>query len=284
MTDTAASGWPGFAIAHLSALRRRYAGHRPRSIAATDAALPEPFARVTLRVYEQQAQHTRPTHAEPAAVIVYFPDSAEVESLRARAGEWLCGSLVKRLGSVVLIRAVIGDDTTDQREAAYQALVWAAVRHPAAQLAVLGAGTGGALAARAAMLARDRRRSNAEPLAPHLERQALISPDFHLLVGPPATAEALVTSLVARLSELPATLLQRPTASSAQLGAENLAALLREAGVAVREIEYADTGISWAAYPKATRYASRALDDLVAFFHRGLIDDGFDVVPAWNVH
>ena len=24
--------------------------------------------------------------------------------------------------------------------------------------------------------------------------------------------------------------------------------------------------------------------DLVAFFRRGLIDDGFDVVPAWNVH
>jgi hypothetical protein len=278
-----ASGWPGFAIAHSAAARRHYAGRSPRGVSATDDALTAPFGRVGLRIYAPAAPAATPaaapakTPAAPKALIVCFPDSAEITALRGRTAEWLCGSLVKRLGEVEVIRAEIGDDIADQREAAYQAIVWAAARHPDAQLAVLGSGTGGALAARAAMIARDRH-------APHLERQALISPDFNLLVGPPATAEALVTSLVARLSELPATLLQRRAATSAQLGGENLAVLLREAGVAVREIEYPETRVSWAAYPKAVRHSGRALDDLVAFFHRGLIDDGFDVVPAWNVH
>jgi acetyl esterase/lipase len=273
-----ASGWSAFAITHLAAARRHYAGGSPRGISAADDSLTAPFERVALRIYAPTTSAPpRTSPASPTAVIVYFPDSDEFAALRGRAGEWLCGSLVRRLGSVEVVRAEIGEGTADQREAAYQVVVWAAGRHPTAQLAVLGAGTGGALAARAAMIARDRR-------TPHLERQALISPDFNLLIGPPATASAFVASIVARLSELPATLLQRREQSAAQLGGENLAVLLREAGVAVREIEYPETSVSWAAYPKAARYSGRALDDLVAFFHRGLIDDGFDVVPAWNVH
>ncbi|MCU1480199.1 MAG: hypothetical protein JWQ19_985 [Subtercola sp.] len=278
-----AAGPRAWAVAHFATAARLSAGRRPNVVAVADSRLAEPFTSVEMRSY-------RPGTESARAVIVYFPASAELESLRHRAGEWLCGSLAQRLG-VIVVRVAVGSAVVDVNEAAYQAVRWAAAEHPNAPLAVLGAADGGSLAARAAMIARDensrdelRRGPGDTPTAtPHLVRQALIAPDFSLIAGPPATAEALVTSLVARLSELPPTLVQRQ-ATSAQLADENLAVLLREAGVAVREIEYPPTTLSWASYPRAVAYSGRALADLEGFFRRGLIDDGFDIVPAWNVH
>ncbi|MEF2975840.1 alpha/beta hydrolase [Subtercola sp. YIM 133946] len=317
---TGRGGLRSWSIGHLAPVGRFYAGRRPSGVAVVDDVLPHPLESVRLRTYSPARGA-----ADTRAVILYYPSAADVAALRGRVGEWLCGSLAKQLPAVV-VRVDVSPEVTGQSEAGYEAVRWAAARHPHAQLAVLGAGDGGSLAARVSMLARDER-SRAElpddatdpfrthtpstdtistdasrtdtpstdasrtdtpstrgPVSPHLERQALITPDFSLIAGPPATADALAASLVARLSELPPTLLQRPLASSAQLGGENLAVLLREAGVAVREIEYPKTAVGWASYPRAVGHSGRALDDLVAFFRRGLIDDGFDVVPAWNVH
>ncbi|GAA0995906.1 hypothetical protein GCM10009563_15620 [Subtercola frigoramans] len=241
-----------------------------------DSALGAPFEHVSLRWYSPSLA---PGAHGPIPVVLYFADSSELRWHGARTGAWLASRLCRRLSLTVVV-VHTGESAGDAKEAAFRALEQCASEAPSALLAVVGTGDGAALAARTAMRARD----SLEGGAPQLARQALISPDFALLIGPPATAEAEVVSLVARLSELPPTLLQRDAVSGTPDPREDLPELLREAAVAVRVIDYRPESLLWAEFPRAVGYSAGAADDLEAFLRRGLLDNGFDIVPAWNLH
>ncbi|QWT23500.1 hypothetical protein KPL76_12385 [Subtercola sp. PAMC28395] len=265
-----------WAVTHLSPVRRYYADDRVKGVKTRDSALGAPFEHVSLRSYSPPlASSTNGT----APRVLYFAASSELRWHGARTGAWLASRLCRRLSLTVVV-VQIGEGTGDAREAAFRALEQCALEAPSALLAVVGTGDGAALAARTAMRARD----SLESGAPQLVRQALISPDFALLIGPPATAEAEVVSLVARLSELPPTLLQRDAVSGTPDPREDLPELLREAAVAVRVIDYRPDPLCWAEFPRAVGHSTVAADALEAFLRRGLLDNGFDVVPAWNLH
>ncbi|RFA09537.1 hypothetical protein B7R54_10130 [Subtercola boreus] len=284
-----------WAIEHVPFVRGLSAGRRVRGVDVRDEMLAPPFDAVRLRRFE------RVGGAGPdAPLVVFFTDASAVAARGRRSGDWLAGSLARRL-PLAVTTVQLPASVLDDREAAFEALLRAIAVQRAAggegaagaegtaggpgaagaapKVALLGVGTGGALAARTAMRARDA----GEPV---IQRQALISPDFALIAGPPATEDALRTSLVARLGELPATLVQQygDRATSRSDPSQNLVELLRESGVAVRAIAYPPQRLDWTEYPRAVRSSSRALDDLVAFLERGIVADGFDVVPAWNLH
>ncbi|RFA14434.1 hypothetical protein B7R22_09375 [Subtercola boreus] len=290
-----------WAIGHVPFARRFYAGRRVRGVEVREETLTAPFDAVRLKRHERVGGATGAGAAAAGAgagaaapLVVFFPDADAVAARGRRSGNWLAASLAIRL-PVVVVTVQIPVAVLDDREAAFEALLRAvgagagdagAAGDP--KIALLGVGTGGALAARTAMRARDTRDASDPdvPGGPRIQRQALISPDFALLTGPPATEDALRTSLVARLSELPATLVQQygDRAASRSDPSQNLVELLRESGVAVRSIAYPPQRLDWTEYPRAVRSSSRALDDLVAFLERGIVIDGFDVVPAWNLH
>ena len=252
-----------------------------RGVQVRDETLAEPYAAVRLRSYRRKGPDEAQSGASEsgaAPLVVLYPDGDAVATNGRRSGEWLASSLAARLPLTVTV-AQIPPSVIDDRQAAHDALLAAVAAHPSDRTAVLGVGTGGALAARTAMRARDEG-------SPVLLRQALVSPDFNLTVGPAATTEALRVSLVALVAELPATLIQQYGARGASRldPSQDLPELLREAGVAVRSIEYPPARRDWTEYPRSTRSSSRALDDLVAFLERGIVANGFDVVPAWNLH
>ncbi|PPF80160.1 hypothetical protein C5B96_11260 [Subtercola sp. Z020] len=269
-----AASW---AIEHVPFTRGLYTARRPSGLTADEPMLAAPLDAVRLRHVRQKSA----AGDESLPLVVFFPDARTVAQRGRRSGDGLASTLAARL-PLGVTTVQIPESVIDDREAAWQAYLAAVAEHPTLKIAMLGVGTGGALAARTAMRARD----EPPPGVPPLLRQALISPDFNLLVGPPATTSALRTSLVALVAELPATLVQQYGARGASRldPSQNLPELLREAGVAVRSIEYPPSRLDWTEYPRAVRSAPRALDDLVAFFERGIVADGFDVVPAWNLH
>ncbi|RFA11876.1 hypothetical protein B7R21_11025 [Subtercola boreus] len=315
-SDAEQGGSPGgagsaaWAIGHVPFARGFYAGRRVRGVEVREETLAAPFDTVRLKRHERVGGADVGGAGAAAPLVVFFPDAEAVSARGRRSGDWLAASLARRL-PVVVVTVQIPAAVLDDREAAFEALLRAlgaggggssgsgasggsasgAGGDP--KIALVGVGTGGALAARTAMRARDTRdvpdsavSVSEVPGGPRIQRQALISPDFALLTGPPATEDALRTSLVARLSELPATLVQQygDRAASRSDPSQNLVELLRESGVAVRSIAYPPQRLDWTEYPRAVRSSSRALDDLVAFLERGIVTDGFDVVPAWNLH
>ncbi|MDF2442693.1 MAG: hypothetical protein JWR01_896 [Subtercola sp.] len=284
------AGSAAWAIGHVPFARRFYAGRRVRGVEVHEETLPAPLDAVRLKSHARAGGAGIDGADAAAPVVVFFPDAEAVAARGRRSGDWLAASLARRL-PVVVVTVQIPATVLDDREAAFEALLrviagdrvlagGGATGFP--KIALLGVGTGGALAARTAMRARDAGDSE----GPRIQRQALISPDFALLAGPPATEDALHTSLVARLAELPATLVQQygDRAASRNDPSQNLVELLRESGVAVRAIAYPPQRLDWTEYPRAVRSSGRALDDLVAFLERGIVADGFDVVPAWNLH
>lgn len=271
--DTGHASVAAWAIEHVPFARGLYAGKRPGGISVHDDTLAAPLEAVRLRRAERPG-----AGAAVRPLVVLFPDAKTVGDRGRRAGEWLAGSLARRLPlSVVTVQ--IPPSVIDDQEAAHQALLAAVAASGSDKIALIGVGTGGALAARTAMRVRDAG-------SPALLRQALVSPDFQLVVGPRTTTDALHTSLVARVSELPPTLIQQygDRAAGRLDPSQNLPELLQESGVAVRAIAYPPSRLDWTEYPRAVRSSTRALDDLVAFLERGIVADGFDVVPAWNLH
>ncbi|RFA20633.1 alpha/beta hydrolase [Subtercola boreus] len=192
-TEPGRGSTAAWVIEHVPVARGFYAGKRAAGVAVQEQTLSAPLGSVRLRLFSRAA--------DSVSLVVVFPDEKSIAARGRKSGEWLASSLAKRLP---LTACLVHIPTTmvDDREAAYEALMQAIAETGATKVAVLGVGTGGALAARTAMKARD-------VGTPPLARNVLIAPDFQLIAGPPATDEALHTSLVARLSELPATLLQQ---------------------------------------------------------------------------
>ncbi|MEA9985007.1 MULTISPECIES: alpha/beta hydrolase [Subtercola] len=286
-----------WAVARFGFSRRHYAGRRAAGVEVHDSMLtvltententggPD---RVRLRRF------ATPSTPDDSPLVLVFPDASSLAGLASRSGEWLSSSIAHALPVTVVV-VQIEQSVIDDREAAFQVLT-SFLGGAYTKIALVGVGTGAALASRTAMRLRDDPAFDAGGV--QVLRQALIDSDFQLLLGPPSTAVALRTSLVARLSELPPTLVQQ---SATRLGtsragageavvaegvsfAEDLPELLKQAGVAVRAIEYPASALSWADYPRAVKTAARSLADLVAFLDRGIVTDGFDTVPAWNLH
>lgn len=55
------------------------------------------------------------------------------------------------------------------------------------------------------------------------------------------------------------------------------------AGTATRVVEYPGTARDWLSRPRRVKQAGQRVDDLAAFLARGLVNDGFDVIPAWDL-
>ena len=171
-----------------------------------------------------------------------------------RTTRWLAGSLVTRLGAVVLVP----DPDADVRgiESKVAELCAVTALDPALTV-IVGEGAG---ARRAAELCG---RVPAARIA---------------LLYPPGLDDADVT-------RFPTTLIQASASGPERAAVVALDSALRRAGVAVRETEYLDIPDGWARYPRAAPGSKRALDDLVAFLERGVGSSStFEVIPGWDLH
>lgn len=171
-----------------------------------------------------------------------------------RPARWLAGSLVVRLGAVVLVP----DPEADARaiESQIAGLCAAHALDPALTVFV----GEGASSARAAELC------------------GRIAAARIALLAPTGLAGADVT-------RFPTTLIQAAAAGPQRAAVVELDTALRRAGVAVRETEYLDIPDGWARHPRSTPGSKRALDDLVAFLERGVgTSSTFEVIPGWDLH
>lgn len=108
-----------------------------------------------------------------------------------------------------------------------------------------------------------------------ITRLALVSP---LITGP-------VPERVSGADGFPATLLQYARDGASAVAIAGLDTRLRAAAVAVRAIDYTTPADGWTRRSRVRRGADRGLDDLVAFFARGLgTASTFRVIPGWDLH
>jgi acetyl esterase/lipase len=83
----------------------------------------------------------------------------------------------------------------------------------------------------------------------------------------------------------PPTLLQFARDGVLAADCELFAARLKESAVAVRSADYAAPADGWARRSRVRAGSAHALDDLVAFFERGLgTASTFQVIPGWDLH
>ena len=164
---------------------------------------------------------------------------------------WLAGSLASRLRATVLV----ADPEHDPASILARALT--TLESVPSTTAVVGEGGGADAAVRASTAVR-------------VARLALLYPP-PLVVDDPAA--------------LPTTLLQAAREGENRSATVALDAILRRAGVAVRETEYERIPDGWARHPRVAPGSARALDDLVAFLERGLgVPSTFGVIPGWDLH
>ena len=90
---------------------------------------------------------------------------------------------------------------------------------------------------------------------------------------------------ISGLDGFPATLLQFSRDGERAAASVDLERRLRAAAVAVRATDYSTPADGWARRPRVRKGAGRGLDDLVAFFARGLGSAStFEVIPGWDLH
>jgi hypothetical protein len=63
----------------------------------------------------------------------------------------------------------------------------------------------------------------------------------------------------------------------------SLASEWTASGTATRVAEYPGTARDWIRQPRRVKGSVERMDALAAFLARGLVNDGFDVIPAWNL-
>ena len=87
------------------------------------------------------------------------------------------------------------------------------------------------------------------------------------------------------LTGVPPTFLQSSPQSPSLPVSRSLEIDLREAGVAVRPVEYAALPDAWVRYPRFTPGSKRAVEDIAAFLRRGFGLDGTfsGVIPGWDL-
>jgi acetyl esterase/lipase len=201
----------------------------------------------------------RASSANPFVIVLFSDD--------ARGLSWLAGSLASRLDAFVVVGA--GRGATAPAGSAEHA-------ESARSAAVREAGTLGADVTRVGLLAEG-------AFAPHAIRAAG-EPASHGGVTRRLALVSPVLDAAPEVGSLPPTLLQFARSGESAPVVE-LERQLRRTGVAVRAIDYTDVTDGWARYPRAARGSARGLDDLVAFFERGLgTQSTFDVIPGWDLH
>jgi acetyl esterase/lipase len=203
----------------------------------------------------------QPSSVAGVPVIVVF--STEPKSLA-----WIASVLAAQLPAVVVVAGSVTDPVGTLAAASTLAGQLGA---DASRVGVVGEG----VAAASAVLAAASSTTNPTPATSErsdraVDRIALISPRK---IGDTPTKGT------------PPTLLQFAQDGDAAPESALLERRLREAGVAVRSIDYTAVGDGWVKYPRAIRGARRGQTDLVAFFRRGLGDEStFDVIPGWDLH
>jgi hypothetical protein len=86
-------------------------------------------------------------------------------------------------------------------------------------------------------------------------------------------------------SVFPPTLLQFGRDGALAADCDRFAARLKDSAVAVRAADYASPSDGWARRSRVRAGSAHALDDLVAFFARGLgTASTFRVIPGWDLH
>jgi acetyl esterase/lipase len=96
---------------------------------------------------------------------------------------------------------------------------------------------------------------------------------------------APTTAPHAEFGRVPPTFLQSSPQSPTLSVSRSLEIDLREAGVAVRPVEYADLPDAWVRYPRFAGGSKRAVQDVLAFLRRGFGMDGTfsGVIPGWDL-
>lgn len=101
----------------------------------------------------------------------------------------------------------------------------------------------------------------------------------------PAFGDETADTGAVDVAGFPSTLLQFARQGPNAAGCERLATRLRDAAVAVRAADYVAPTDGWARRSRVRSGSARALDDLVAFFARGLgTASTFRVIPGWDLH
>ncbi|MFC0681882.1 hypothetical protein ACFFGH_28955 [Lysobacter korlensis] len=114
-----------------------------------------------------------------------------------------------------------------------------------------------------------------------------------LTVAAPATASAVrrlvlltpTSAPKAEFGRVPPTFLQSAPQSATLAASRSLEIDLRDAGVAVRPVEYTGLPDAWVRYPRFAPGSKRAVGDIVAFLRRGFGMTGtFSVeIPGWDL-
>ena len=182
---------------------------------------------------------------------------------------WLGSALARALDGVAVVMSaagaesgVDGGDTERTRIRILDVIASAAsLGADPGRVAVVGVGDGCA----AALV------TLAEPLtAPGVRRLVLLTPTS----APPI-----------EFGGVPPTFLQSAPESATLAASRSLEIDLRNAGVAVRPVEYTGLPDAWVRYPNFTRGSKRAVEEIVAFLGRGFGMAGtFPIeIPGWDL-
>jgi hypothetical protein len=187
------------------------------------------------------------------------------------APHWLGSALATALGGVAVVlldaddEQEAGADPRAGRERLAQRITAAvsgsaSLGADAERVAVVGVGDAVAAALTAVAAAS----------APPVRRLVLLAPSAGPDIG---------------LTTVPPTFLQSSPQSPTLSVSRSLEIDLREAGVAVRPVEYAGLADAWVRYPRFARGSKRAVDDVVAFLRRGFGREGtfVGVIPGWDL-
>lgn len=193
----------------------------------------------------------------------------------ATSPDWLGSVLAAALGAAAVVvnpgadrPSGSADDSDPDQVLRRSELVSGALAHPASldadpsRVAVIGVGVGAAAALRAV---------TALGIEPPVRRLVLLAP-----ASAPTDIE---------LGGTPPTFLQSSPLSATLSVSRSLEVVLRDAGVAVRPVEYAQLPDAWVRYPSSAPGSKRAVDDLVGFLRRGFGMEGTfsGVVPGWDL-
>jgi hypothetical protein len=215
-----------------------------------------------------------PGEAGPHGTVYLGAGSGPLLVLAGDAGaapEWLGSVLASAVGGAAV---VLGDEAESsgaaaERDAETRLIdrLAAAVANRASlavdpeRIAVVGVGDGAAAALRAV---------SAAGIQPLVRRLVLLAP----------TSAPRV-----ELGGTPPTFLQSSPQSPTRSVSRSLEIELREAGVAVRPVEYAGLADAWVRYPRFVPGSKRAVEDIAAFLRRGFGLEGTftTVIPGWDL-
>jgi hypothetical protein len=207
---------------------------------------------------------TRAPHADGSPLIVLAGD-------RGAAPDWLGSALASALGAVSVVLA----DAPEQPEAAGTQADRVARLVDRLRATVVAATSLGADSDRIAVI------GVGDAAAPSLTVAAAGQSSLvrRLVLLVPTAAPDL------DLGGSPPVFLQSSPQSGSLAVSRSLEIDLREAGVAVRPVEYAGLADAWVRYPRFTPGARRAVEDIVAFLRRGFgIEGTFSgVIPGWDL-